>query len=253
MKAKVYSVEGEVIEEIELPSCFNYEYRPDVITKAFNIIRVNKRQPYGAKKTAGIEYVAFSFGPGRGMARVPRLPDGRAAKAPGTVKGRQAHPPKPEKIWERKINKKEMLVAKLSALAATANEDLVKKRGHKFNAELPVIVENKFEEINKLKEALKVIEKLGLKEDIERAKEGKHIRAGKGKRRGRKYKVPKSLLIVALNKESIKMATRNLPGVDVITPDEINVEYLAPGGQAGRLTLYTLDAINRIGEKYGSI
>ncbi len=253
MKAKVYNIEGEILKEIDLPSCFNYEYRPDIIKKAFNVIRANRRQPYGVKKTAGIEYVAYSFGPGRGLARVPRLPRGRAVKVPGTVKGRQAHPPKPEKIWERKINKKEMLLAKLSALAATINEELVRKRGHKFNAELPVIVENRFEEIEKTKDILKFLEKVGLKEDIERARKGKHIRAGKGKRRGRKYKVPKSLLIITLNKEKVEKAANNLIGVDVITPDEINVEYLAPGGHAGRLTLFTLNALERIGEKYESI
>ena len=71
--------------------------------------------------------------------------------------------------------------------------------------------------------------------------------------RGRKYKVPKSLLIVAENKENIEKAASNLVGVDVVTADEINVEHLAPGGHAGRLTLYTLNAINKLGEKYESI
>jgi large subunit ribosomal protein L4e len=250
--AKVYSLTGKVIKEIELPACFSVEYRPDLIIKAVNIMRANRRQPYGAKKDAG-HYVAWSFGPGRGMARVPRLPSGRAAMAPGTVKGRRAHPPKVEKIWGRKINRKEMLLARLSALSATLNEELVRQRGHKFSAELPIIVENKFEKLKKAKDVLKVLKKLGLIDDIERAKEGKHVRAGKGKMRGRKYKKPKSLLIVASNVENIKKAAGNLPGVDVITPDEINVEYLAPGGHAGRLTLYTLNAVKKIGEKYGSI
>ena len=252
MKAKVFGIDGNVIKEIEIPSCFNFEYRPDLIKKAFNVIRANRRQPYGAKRTAGLEYVAHSFGPGRGMARVPRLPSGRAAKVPGVVKGRRAHPPKVEKIWERKINKKEMLLARLSALSATLNEKLVRQRGHKFK-ELPVIVENKFEELNKTKELLEVLEKLGLKEDIERAKEGKRVRAGKGKMRGRKYKIPKSLLIVVKNEENIKRAASNLLGVDVVTPDNINVEHLAPGGHAGRLTLYTLNALERLGDKYESI
>ena len=33
-------------------------------------------------------------------------------------------------------------------------------------------------------------------EDVLRATNGKHIRAGKGKSRGRKYKIPKSILII---------------------------------------------------------
>ncbi|HEC82535.1 MAG TPA: 50S ribosomal protein L4 [Thermoplasmatales archaeon] len=125
--AKVYNLEGDVIQEIELPTCFSMEYRPDLIKKAFKVIRSNRRQPYGTKKDAG-HYVAWSFGPGRGMSRIPRLSSGRGAFVPGTVKGRQAHPPKSEKIWDRKINKKEMLLARLSALSATADKEIVRKR-----------------------------------------------------------------------------------------------------------------------------
>lgn len=253
MKAKIYDIEGNTIEEIELPWVFEYEYRPDLIKKAFLVMRANRRQPYGAKPTAGKDYVAESFGPGRGQSRIPRLSSGRAARAPGTVHGRRAHPPKVEKIWHRKINKKENLMARISAMAATANPELVKKRGHKFDGELPIIIENKFEKIEKVKDVISILQKIGLNGDLERAKKGKHVRAGKGKRRGRKYKIPKSLLIVVQNKEKIKKASSNLVGVDVITPDEMNVEHLAPGGHAGRLTLYTLNAINRIGEKYESI
>ena len=64
--AKVYSIEGKVIQEVELPDCFRVEYRPDLIQKAVNIIRMNRRQPYGSSKDAG-HYVAWSMGPGRGM------------------------------------------------------------------------------------------------------------------------------------------------------------------------------------------
>jgi len=253
MKAKVYNLDGSISQEIELPSIFEMEYRPDLIKKAFLVMRANRRQPYGASPTAGKDYVAESFGPGRGLARVPRLASGRAARAPGTYHGRQAHPPKVEKIWTRRINKKEKILARLSAIAATANIELVKQRGHRYEGELPLVVENEFENLSKVKDVLSVFEKIGVMEDIERAKEGKHIRAGRGKMRGRKYKVPKSLLIVASNKEKIEKAASNLVGVDVVTADEINVEHLAPGGHAGRLTLYTLNAINRLGEKYESI
>jgi large subunit ribosomal protein L4e len=249
---KVYKLNGESTLDVELPLCFTTEYRPDLIAKAVNIMRSNRRQPYGTKKDAG-HYVAESFGPGRGMSRIPRMASGRAAFAPGTVKGRRAHPPKSEKIWKRKMNKKEMYLAKLSALAATTKEEIVVQRGHKFSAELPVILEDGFEDLEKTKDVLSVLEKIGVDSDIERAKKGIHIRAGKGKRRGRKYKKPKSVLIVVSNPVSIKKATRNIVGVDITTVDKINVEHLAPGGNAGRLTLYTLNAIEKLGEKYGPL
>ncbi|MEM4196481.1 MAG: 50S ribosomal protein L4, partial [Methanothermobacter sp.] len=34
MKIKVYSLEGEAIDEMELPEIFNEEFRPDVIKRA---------------------------------------------------------------------------------------------------------------------------------------------------------------------------------------------------------------------------
>ena len=46
---------------------------------------------------------------------------------------------------------------------------------------------------------------------------------------------------------SIKKSARNLTGVDIVTPDQINIEYLAPGGDAGRLTIFTKSALKTIG------
>jgi len=252
MKANVYGIDGEIKEEIELPNCFSFDYRPDLIRKAFNIIRSNARQPYGTNKRAG-HYVAESFGPGRGISRTPRIAPGRGAFAPQTVKGRQAHPPKVEKIWERKINRKEMFLARLSAISATANEEIVKQRGHKFNTSLPIVMDDEFNEITKTKDIISLFKKIGIIDDVVRAKEGRHIRAGIGKLRGRKYRKPKSILIVTDKKEKIKKTANNLAGVDVVGVDELNVAHLAPGGQAGRLAVYTKGAIMKLGEKYESI
>ncbi len=252
MKASVYDINGEIKEEIELPKCFSFDYRPDLIRKAFNIIRSNSRQPYDTNKRAG-HYVAESFGPGRGISRTPRIASGRGAFAPQTVKGREAHPPKVEKIWKRKINRKEMLLARISAISATVNEEIVKQRGHKFNTSLPIILDDAFNDVSRVKDIISLFKKIGIVDDVVRAKEGKHIRAGIGKLRGRKYRKPKSILIVTDKKEKIKKSAGNLAGVDVVSVDELNVSHLAPGGQAGRLTIYTKGAIMKIGEKYESI
>ena len=249
---KVYDLEGNNVQNIDLPVCFETDYRPHLIQKAVNVMRANRRQPYGTSPEAG-HYVAESFGPGRGIARVPRIASGRGAFMPGTVKGRRAGPPKAARIWQLRINKKEILLAKLSALSATAKQEIVTGRGHVFEGELPLIIEDAFEALTKTKEVVNVFEKLGLQNDVMRAKNGKHVRAGRGKNRGRKYKEPKSVLIVAANPENIKRAASNLSGVDVVGTDELNVEHLAPGGHAGRLTLYTVGAVSKIGEYYGSI
>ena len=63
--------------------------------------------------------------------------------------------------------------------------------------------------------------------------------------RGRKYKIPKSILIVS-TKENIQKSSGNLTGVDVVKPDQINIEYLAHGGDAGRLTVFTKSALMQI-------
>ena len=248
-KVNVYEIDGSSSEKIDLPEVFNTPYRPDIIRKSFNVLISNKRQPYGAYPLAGTRHATASVGKGRGMSRVPRLVSGRrAALAPCVVGGRRAHPPKAEKNWKEKINKKEKLLAKNSAIAATADKEIVTKRGHKFNENvtLPIIVDDKFEKLKKTKDVIDALDKIGLYDDILRASNGKHIRAGKGKTRGRKYKTPKSLLIVTL-KEDIQKSSRNLSGVEVVKPNNININHLAPGGEAGRLTIFTKSALKELG------
>ncbi|MBO8181337.1 MAG: 50S ribosomal protein L4 [Archaeoglobus sp.] len=247
MKAKVYDLSGDVKEEIELPSVFETEFRPDIIKKAVHAIQSNRRQPYGPNPLSGINYSAENWGPGHGYARVPRLKTGRrAAIVPQAVKGRQAHPPKVQKVWSEKINKKEMKKALCSAIAASANPKLVSERPHIFDGDLPKIVADDFEALKKTKEVIDVLKALGLYADVERAKARKRYRAGKGKMRGRRYVGKKSLLIVVSDNSDVVKAARNLPGVDVVSARNLNVELLAPGAKAGRLTLWTKSAVEAL-------
>jgi large subunit ribosomal protein L4e len=249
VKVNVYSIDGTVKDKIGLPEVFNTPYRPDIIRKSFNVLRSNKRQPYGADPYAGTKHATASVGKGRGMSRVPRLTQGRrAALAPGVVGGRRAHPPKAERDWKEKINKKERLLSIKSALAATANKEIVSRRGHKFDEKitLPVIVEDNFEKIKKTKQIIETFEKIGIYDDVIRARNGKHIRAGKGKTRGRRYRTPRSILIVSA-KEEVEKSSNNLTGVNVVKPKEIDIEHLAPGGDAGRLTVFTKSALLQMG------
>ncbi|MCU0860688.1 MAG: 50S ribosomal protein L4, partial [Methanomassiliicoccales archaeon] len=140
----VYSLKGEVVGKEELPSAFATSYRPDVIRKAVIAEESNKRQPYGAKFEAGMRHAVSTWGKGRGAARVQRLTQGaKAAESPNNVGGRRAFPPKPEKSWELKVNKKERTLARWSALAALSDSKMVKQRGHQFGEEvtLPVVFE----------------------------------------------------------------------------------------------------------------
>lgn len=246
MKASVYTLEGKEKKKIELPKAFNEEFRPDLIRRAVKAIQANRRQPYGASPNAGKRHVTEWGGKGRGISRVQRIKDSmRGAFSPGTVGGRRAHPPKVEKVWKEKINDKERRKAIKSALAMTADKEKVKERGHKFDDELtlPIIVEDSFEDLETTKKVIEFFEKVKIYEDIIRAKEGKHIRAGRGRNRGRKYRIPKSILIVASKRGRIEKGADNLVGVDVVTVDRLNAEHLAPGGDAGRLAVFTESAI----------
>ena len=249
VKVNVYDIDGSSSAKIDLPEVFQTQYRPDIIRKSFNALHSNRRQPYGSDPFAGTKHATVSVGKGRGMSRVPRLTQGRrAALAPCVVGGRRAHPPRSDRNWDEKINKKEKKLARSSAIAATADKERVSNRGHKFDEKvtLPVIVNDKFEKIKKTKDVIDALDKLGVYNDVLRATNGKHIRAGKGKSRGRKYKTPKSILIVSV-KEDIKKSARNLTGVDVVEPSQINIEHLAPGGDAGRLTIFTQSALKQLG------
>ncbi len=249
MRVNVYTVDGGVKRQITLPKVFNYPYRPDLIKEAVRVFQLNRVQPHGVDPMAGMRRVAESWGPGHGISKmVPRIGHtSRGAIIPSTVGGRAGHPPTTQKVWKRKMNVKMRRLAKYSALSMTANKVMVSKRGHRFSEDitLPIVVEDEFEKISTVKEAIKVLKNLGVYEDIERASE-RRIRGGKGKRRGRRYKRKKSVLIVVSNKETVVKGFRNLPGVDIVTPRELNAEVLAPGTHAGRLAIFTESAIKEI-------
>jgi large subunit ribosomal protein L4e len=77
---------------------------------------------------------------------------------------------------------------------------------------------------------------------LERIKVRK-VRAGKGKARGRRYKVKKGPLIVVAKDEGISKAAKNLPGVDVCLVKNLSAELLAPGAVCGRLTIFSKSAV----------
>ncbi|MFO8078056.1 MAG: 50S ribosomal protein L4 [Thermoplasmatota archaeon] len=247
-KVTVYGLNGSKKESITLPKIFSTIHRPDIIKKSFNTLSSNRRHPYGAYPLAGAQHATASVGKGRGMSRVPRLTQGNAAAlAPCVVGGRRAHPPTSKRNWHEKINKKEKKLARKSALAATADKDLVSKRGHLFDESisLPIIVDDAFEQLKKTKDVLDAFDHLGISDDVIRARNGKHIRAGKGKGRGRKYKTPKSILIIS-DHDSIRKAAQNIIGVDVVAPKQVNINHLAPGGVSGRLTVITKSALSSL-------
>lgn len=262
MKAQILTIEGKKGKEIELPNCFNEEIREDLIKRTFLASIV--RQPYGNFPLAGKLVSAsgkirharrkYKTACGYGISRVPRKILTRkgerfywqGAFIPGTRGGREAHPPKVEKIWTKKINNKEKEKAIASAIAATASTKAIEKRYEKAKElgiekiKFPIIIESKLFETKKIKEIKELLKKiLGPLSQIAFPK--KQIRAGKGKIRGR-YKKNKGLLIIT-TKEDLKVKSL---GVDVISVKKLDMKQLAPAGIPGRLTIYTEDAIKEL-------
>lgn len=269
MKANILSIMGEKLRQIELPSCFNEKIREDIIKRAFEAEIAATRQPYGTFPLAGKLVSAsgkirharrkYKTAYGIGISRVPRKVMTRrgtrffwvGAFVPGTRGGRAAHPPKVEKVFTKKINKKEKIKALKSAIAATSNAREIRKRYATLEAdkiELPLIVESKIVDIKKTKELCKTLSKL-LGNLSKIAFRQRKIRAGAGKKRGRRYKKGKGMLIVTSTDKEMRAAKGLMGlGVDVAKVKKLKVSELAPGGIAGRLTLYTEDAIKEINE-----
>ena len=257
---KVLTLDGKKKGSATLPPIFDTPLRKDVIKRAVLAQQSARYQPYGVDPRAGKRTSAESWGVGHGRARVPRRKGGgyRSAASgafiPFAVGGRRTHPPEAAKNVLERINKKERRLAIRSAIAATAQNDIVKARGHLFEAdELPLIVVDKIQDLQSTEEVKEVFENLGIWSDVVRAKNGRKVRGGNARRRGRKYRKPVGPLIVITEDKGIRQAARNLPGVNVLYVSKLNAEALAPGTQPGRLTLWTKSAIEALATGlYGS-
>ena len=252
---------------MKLPAAFDCEHRPDLIRRAVHASRANRRQAYGHREHVGkrapqpgMKHSVEWWGKGRGVSRIMRKTGQRTgAQNPHTRGGRRAHGPMVQKEWAQKVNTKEGNAARDSAIAATADADMVSARGHKFSNEVrfPIVISDydengesiSIENISNEKATKKFVammDGLGIGDDITRAKDGRNIRAGKGKMRGRRRRTPRSILLVVAERDGLARAARNVPGVDVAVAKDLSAEDLAPGGDAGRLTVWTKAAIGAL-------
>ena len=256
MKSVVVGMDGKKGKEVSLPSQFSEDFRPDLIKKAVVIQQSHSIQAYGTAPMAGLRQSSFitkrrkhyKTTYGRGQSRTPRKVLSRkgmnfhyvGAVAPNTVGGRVSHPPKASKIWDLKMNVQERRKAIRSAIAATMNPEIVKRRGHTAES---FVVEHKIEDLKKAKEVYDFLAKAGLEKELERIAE-KRIRAGKGKTRGRPYKKKKGPPLLVSKNCVLSITARNLQGIEVCIVKNLNAEVLAPGTDAGRLTVWSDKALD---------
>ncbi len=262
-KMKIYNIEGKATKEIASPEFFDAEVRIDIILK---VLEAKKSwQPYGPNLMAGNNYSAsgvlkhhrkvWKSQYGRGISRVPRKTMTRkgsqfnfvGATVPNCRGGRRAHPPKAvSMVNTRSVNKKEMRVALISSLSATANGSFLSRRYETLKdvkiENTPYITDSGIAKL-KTKELLKCVKNILGDSLFALAVKKKTQRAGKGKSRGRKYKSTAGLLLVVGEDEKIKTTA-----FDVVHAKKLSVLDLAVGGP-GRITIYTEKAIQELEEK----
>lgn len=211
-------------------------------------------------RIAGHQTSAESWGTGRAVARIPRVGgggthrSGQAAFGNMCRGGRMFAPTKTWRRWHRKVAVNQRRYAIVSALAASALPSLVMARGHRVNqvAELPLVISNDIESIDKTKGALDLLKAIAAFADVERVEKSKTLRAGKGKMRGRRTRQRRGPLVIYNEDNGITKAFRNVPGVELSRVSALNLLLLAPGGHLGRFCIWTQSAFEKLDELFGT-
>lgn len=264
MQVKVRDLEGKEIEDVNLPSVFKLAVRQDLIWRAFVSLDSHRRSVQGRDPLAGERTSAETGNPptGRGISRIPRVKGERYSKSgmaggvASIVHGRLPFPPRSEKVIRKEINQKERRLALAHAIAATADQDIVSKRGHSFKSQLPIVVSDEVEKLPKVRDLKKLFIALGAEKEFERINQ-------RTKKESTRYaKIKRNAtgpLFVVSDSSHLKGILKSISGFSVVKGSDLSVLDLAPGSAPGRLTIWSKSALNslpkqvlEIGERYAS-
>ena len=257
----VVTVHEEKKEEtVALPAVFKAPIRPDVVNFVHQQLSFNHRQPYCVSEKAGHQTSAESWGTGRAVARIPRVRGGGTHRsgqgAFGNMcrGGRMFAPTKPWRRWHRRVNVNQRRYALASAVAASGVPALVMSKGHVIDQipELPLVVSDKVQEFNKTRQAVIFLRRIKAWGDIQKVYKSQRFRAGKGKMRNRRRIQRRGPLIVYNKDQGLRKAFRNIPGVDMISIDKLNLLKFAPGGHVGRFVIWTKSAFAKLDKLFGT-
>lgn len=245
---------------IHLPAVFRAPIRPDIVNFVHDQVAKNRRQPYAVSAKAGHQTSAESWGTGRAVARIPRVRGGGTHRSGQAAFGnmcRGGHMYSPTKVWRRwhrKINVTQKRYAIASAIAASGVPSLVLSRGHDISKipEVPCVISDKVEEVKKTKDAVAFLRRLHAWDDVEKVKNSRRYRAGKGKMRNRRWRHKKGPLIIYNKDNGIVKAFRNIPGIEFVQVDRLGILKLAPGGHLGRFVIWTESAFRKLDDIYGT-
>jgi large subunit ribosomal protein L4e len=245
---------------VALPAVYKAPIRPDIVSVIHHEIAKNRRQPYAVNKDAGHQTSAESWGTGRAVARIPRVRGGGTHRSGQAAFGnmcRGGHmfaPTRTWRRWHRKVNVAQKRYAMCSAIAATGVPALVMAKGHQIQKipEVPLVVSDKIQAYTKTKEAMIFLKKIKAWTDIEQVYKTKRMRPGKGKMRNRRRIHKLGPLVIYDQDQGLTRAFRNIPGIDAIAVDKLNLLKLAPGGHVGRFCIWTESAFKRLDGLYGT-
>ncbi|KAH0471569.1 MAG: hypothetical protein KVP17_000984 [Porospora cf. gigantea B] len=245
---------------VSMPAVFTAPIRHDLAHFTHFMMLNNARQPYAVKPGAGYGTAAHTWGTGRAVSRIPRVPGGGTHRsgqgAFGNMcrKGGMFAPTKTWRKWTRKTNLTQRRHVLASCIHASAVPGIVMARGHRVEnvAELPIVVSDQMETFRKTKEGYSMLRSIGLLDEMFRIKDAKYIRHTKGAKRNRKFKVKKGPIVVYANDSACERAFANLPGVDCMCVDNLSVLDMAPGGHVGRVAIWTEGAFRKLHDLFGS-
>ena len=145
---------------------------------------------------AGMQTSARSWGTGRAVSRIPRVPGGGTHRSgQGAFRKHVAAavecllPPESGESGMSRFRVIRDVMRLFLALAASALPGLVMARGHEIDdvPEVPLVIDNGVEKFEKTAKAVTLLKSLGAYDDVERVIETRNLRAGKGKLRNRRF------------------------------------------------------------------
>jgi large subunit ribosomal protein L4e len=251
---------GKAVSNVTLPAVFNVPIRGDVVHDVHSLMAKNKRQAYAVYARAGMQTPAESWGTGRAVSRIPRVPGGGTSRsgqgAFGNMcrGGRMFCPNKIWRKWHKKISVNQRRYAVSCAIAATGVPGLVMARGHKIDdvPEMPLVLADSLNRVSKTKDAIAILKKCGAYDDVEKSKNSRKIHSGVGKMRNRRHTQRKGPMVVYDVSEGLDKAFRNLPGVELTLVDNLSLLDLAPGGHLGRFVVWTKGAFEKLDSIFGT-
>jgi large subunit ribosomal protein L4e len=254
-------MKGEAEEStVVMPAVFKAPIRPDMVTFVHFEMKKNSSHPYAVSRKAGHQTSAESWGTGRAVARIPRVRGGGTHRsgqgAFGNMcrGGRMFAPTVVWRRWHRHINQNQKRYALCSAIAASGVPSLVMAKGHRIERvpEMPLVVDDKVEELKKTKEAVLMLKRVKAYGDVQKVMSSRRLRAGKGKMRNRRRVQRRGPLVIYDQDRGITKAFRNIPGVTLISVNKLNLLKLAPGGHVGRFCIWTKSAFAKLDDIFGT-